>query len=137
MRWRLGFLLPILGLTACAHHGNLAGTSGDDAGLLAKDTAQAMRIVWPPAGTRIAIAENERDPFLTALIAQLRQSGYAVIPPSSTEANEFLYLVDRLDAERIRVSVWLDGRSVHRLYRTKGGRLQPVSAWSRQEWAAR
>ncbi len=137
MRWRLWLLLLIAGLTACAHYGNLAGTTADDAGLLATDTARAMAVVWPPAETRIRVEENDRDPFLSALIAQLRQSGYPVIPPSSTEGNELLYLVDRLDAGQIRVSVWLDGRSLHRLYRAKGGRPQPASAWSRQESGAR
>ena len=137
MRWRLWFVLLIGGFTACAHHGNLAGTTPDDAGLLATDTARAMAVVWPPAETRIRVAENERDPFLTALIAQLRQSGYPVIPPSGKDGTELLYLVDRLDAGQIRVSVWLEGRSVNRIYAMNNGRLQPASAWSRQESGAR
>ena len=129
-RW--AFLLPLF-LGACAHHGNLAKAPAAFDGQMAKDTAKAMRVVWPPQQTTLKTETTHPDPFLNVLIETLRADGYAVAPVGSKTGSELHYVVDRLDAYHYRVSVQLDGHSIHRLYQAAQGRLTPAGAWSRQD----
>ena len=124
--------LPLL-LGACAHHGNLAHAPAEFDGQMARDTAQAMRVVWPPQQTTLKTEPTRTDPFLNVLIQTLRADGYAVGPASSKTGSELRYVVDRIDDQHYRVSVQLDGHSIHRLYQSARGRLTPAGAWSRQD----
>jgi len=126
------FLFPLF-LGACAHHGNLAKAPADFDGQMAKDTARAMRVVWPPQQTILKTETTRPDPFLQVLIETLRADGYAVASTGSKTGSELRYVVDRLDESHYRVSVQFDGHSIHRLYQAEQGRLMPAGAWSRQD----
>ena len=124
--------LPLL-LGACAHRGNLAHAPAAFDGQMAKDTAKAMRVVWPPQQTTLKTETTRPDPFFDVLIESLRADGYAVAPTGSKTGSELRYVVDRIDDQHYRVSVQLDGRGIHRLYQAAQGRLTPAGAWSRQD----
>lgn len=120
-------------LSACAHHGNLAHAPAGYDGKMAQDTAKAMRVVWPPEHTELKTDVTHPDPFQQVLVEHLRSAGYAVSPMSSKTGSELRYVVDRLDDRHYRVSIRIDGHSLHRLYRTSQGQLTPASLWSRQD----
>ncbi len=127
-------LLPfLLVLGGCVHHGSLASAPPEYNGQMASDAAKAMRITWPPANTVLKADAAASDPFLCALIENLRSSGYTVEPPNAKTGSALRYVVDRVDDSLFRVSILIDGRSLNRLYRDAQGRLTPASAWLRQE----
>ncbi|WP_139559778.1 hypothetical protein [Methylotetracoccus oryzae] len=128
---RLGLTVALLG--GCAHTGNLAEVPMPQAERLAQDTAAAMRVVWPAASTPLAVNEAEDEPFLSALVAELRKAGYAVEPVAPGAPDALSYVVDRPDANYYRVRIQVGERSLQRLYGTQGGALQPASAWTRQD----
>ena len=128
----------VLGLTValvvgCAHTGNLAEVPMPQAERLAQDAAAAMRVVCPPATTRLAVDERNDEPFLSALVAELRKAGYAIEPAGTGQKAGLTYVVDRPDANHYRVRIQVGERSLQRLYGTQGGVLQPASAWTRQD----
>jgi hypothetical protein len=128
---RMIWLALMLG--ACAHHGNLAHAPAEFDGQMAKDTAKAMRVVWPPQQTTLKTAITHQDPFLHVLVENLRADGYAVAPSGGKTGSELRYVIDRLDDQYYRVSVKLEGHGIHRLYQAAEGRLTPAGAWSRQD----
>ncbi|WP_139557991.1 hypothetical protein [Methylotetracoccus oryzae] len=128
----------VLGLTAalivgCAHTGNLAQVPTPQAERLAQDAAAAMRVVWAPATTPIGVGGREDEPFLSALVTELRKTGYAVESATPGAPGALRYVVDRPDANHYRVRIQVGERSLQRLYGTQGGALQPASAWTRQD----
>lgn len=124
--------LPLL-LCACAHHGNLAKAPAAFDGQMAEDTAKAMRVVWPPQQTLLKLESGAQNPFLAVLSDQLLREGYALAPAGSQIGSDLRYVLDRLDDSHYRVSVQIEGRSLHRLYQASHGQLIPASAWSRQD----
>lgn len=124
--------LPIL-LSACAHRGNLAQAPAAFDGQMAEDTARAMRVVWQPQQTLLKLESGAQNPFLHVLADQLRLEGYALAAANSKTGSELRYVLDRLDDSHYRVSVQIEGRSLHRLYQASHGQLTPASAWSRQD----
>ena len=129
----LVLVLAILFAGGCAHTGNLAEVPMPLAERLAQDMAAAMRVVWPAATTPLAGEDREPEPFLSALVAELRKAGYAIEPAAPGTAGTLSYVVDRPDANHYRVRIQVGGRSLQRLYGTQGGALQPASAWTRQD----
>lgn len=130
---RIVLVLAILFAGGCAHTGNLAQIPVPQAERLAQDTAAAMRVVWPAATTPLAVDDREGEPFLSALVAELRRAGYAIEPVTPGAPGELSYVVDRPATNRYRVRIQVGGRSLQRLYGTQGGALQPASAWTRQD----
>ena len=124
--------LPLL-LCACAHYGNLAQAPAAFDGQIAEDTAKAMGVVWPPQQTLLKLESGTQNPFLSVLADQLRVEGYALAPSRSKTGSDLRYVLDRLDDSHYRVSVQIEGRSLHRLYQASHGQLTPASAWSRQD----
>ncbi len=124
--------LPLL-LCACAHHGNLAQAPAAFDGQMAQDTARAMRVVWPPQQMLLKLESGTQNPFLHVLADQLRLEGYALAPAGNKTGSDLRYVLDRLDDSHYRVSVQIEGRSLHRLYQASRGQLTPASAWSRQD----
>jgi len=121
-------------LMACAHQGNLAHAQAAYDGQMAQDTARAMRGVWPPQQTLLRTeSAGTQNPFLAVLLEQLRAEGYALAPATSTSGSDLRYVLDRLDDSHYRVSVRIEGHSIHRLYQVAQGQLAPASAWSRQD----
>lgn len=121
-------------LAACAHQGNLAHAPAAHDGQMALDTARAMRGVWPPQQTVFrAESASPQNPFLSVLLEQLRAEGYALAPAHSKSGSDLRYVLDRLDDSHYRVSVRIEGHSIHRLYQVAQGQLAPASAWSRQD----
>lgn len=127
------FLLSIVLPSGCAHTGNLAQVPAPQAERLAQDTAAAMRVVWPAATTPLAVDDREGEPFLSALVAELRKAGYAIEAATPGTPGALTYVIDRPDTNQYRVRVQLGERSMQRLYGTEGGGLQPASAWTRQD----
>lgn len=121
-------------LMACAHQGNLAHAPAAYDGQMARDAARAMREVWPPQNTLLRTESvSTQNPFLSVLLEQLRAEGYALAPAASKTGSELHYVLDRLDDSHYRVSVRIEGHSIHRLYQVAQGQLAPASAWTRQE----
>ena len=126
-----GVLMVLTG--GCAHTGNLAQVPTPQAERLAQDTAAAMRVVWPAATTPIGVDDREDEPFLSALVVELRKAGYAVESATPGTPAALTYVVDRPDTNHYRVRIQAGERSLQRLYGTQGGVLQPASAWTRQD----
>lgn len=118
-------------------------TSTLDPSPLAVASASLLASRYPPAQTRITVGPSPRDAFGTALVAQLREKGYAVIEPapddkSAVEDSLVLrYVIDQQGTTpanmTYRVLLQVGKETLARLYTERNGQFQPISNWVRGE----
>lgn len=102
---------------------------------LADDALRQIQALYPPARTRLALAQPVADPFGAALLKGLRSAGYAVqegAPGRAQDANSALplvYVVDLLGAGMVRVMVTVGGTSISRAYTDQAA----AGPWVRKE----
>jgi hypothetical protein len=85
---------------------------------LADDALRKLQALYPPAKTRVALAQPAADPFGAALLQGMRGAGYAV-QEGGEAADGVLplrYVVDQLGGGLVRVMVTLGGVSISRAY---------------------
>jgi hypothetical protein len=135
----IGGLLVMLAV-GCAKrspYGNFVVSAPLDAELLAKDAAGAMVSFYPPALTRLRIAEPSEDAFGIALVEGLRRRGYAVESEhgADDEPSKVLrYVVDSAgDDAFYHVTLLVDGQTLARPYRLERGALAPAGLWIHKE----
>ncbi len=89
---------------------------------LADDALRQIQALYPPARTRLALAQPAADPFGAALLKGMRSAGYAVQEGGSEKAQDangalpLVYVVDPLGAGMVRVMVTVGGTSISRAY---------------------
>jgi hypothetical protein len=102
---------------------------------LADDALHQIQSLYPPARTRLALAQPAADPFGAALLKALRSAGYAVQVGSPGKAQDgngalpLVYVVDPLGAGMVRVMVTVGGTSISRAYIDQA----PAGPWVRKE----
>lgn len=101
---------------------------------LADDTLRQLQALYPPAKTRVVLAQPATDPFGAALLKGLRSSGYAVqegakAPPAADGALPLFYVVDQLGGGLVRVLVTVGKTSISRAYLDQAA----AGPWMRKE----
>ena len=123
---------------------------------LANDSVRQLEALFTPARTRINVAQATPDAYGQALIALLREKGYAVMeagaapPPIATTATDratesaaspaapasfdLHYLIDRPGAgELYRLTLDIGQQSLSRAYLVTLDGTQAAGAWTRKE----
>jgi type IV secretion system protein TrbH len=119
---------------------------------VAVDGINTMTLLYPPAQTRLILAHPVTDEFGTALVAGLREHGYAVAEPEvahktgSSRAKPvaeptnisngipFSYRVSQVDpAGLYEVVLDVGSNKLARMYALSDRRINPVGDWTRKE----
>jgi type IV secretion system protein TrbH len=140
---------------AASTYGNYvtAGSAGFNQ-KLAADTIKQLVALYPPASTQFNVAQPTPDPFGVALIAGLREKGYAVMesnpvgatqPPAQAEKAasgpetalaglDLRYLIDQQGTGNLyRLSLVVGGRSLSRAYVAQNEGAYAAGSWVRKE----
>lgn len=142
-----------LALAGCASttgpYGNFVESEGLDHKKLARDAVKQLAALYPPAKTRFELKQRAPDAFGTALVATLRQQGYAVVeqaqeakpegapaqaPARAAPALPLSYILDHAgESETYRLSVLVGTQSLSRAYLVQNGSFVPAGYWVRKE----
>lgn len=137
-----------------AAYGNYATGSPAFHQKLAADAILQLAALYPPARTRFNIAQPTPDPFGQALVAGLREKGYAVEeakpagatpPPSALEKAtsgpekgaaglDLGYVVDQPGTGNLyRLTLAIGSQSLTRAYVAQNGSTYAAGSWVRKE----
>lgn len=112
------------------------------------DTVNRLSALYPPADTRFTLQQQPDDPFGGALVAKLRERGYAIVEPlpqagqtqgkgdeipQPTAGTDLRYVVDQFEASQYLVTVQVGTQSISRAYRAAADGLVPDGYWARKE----
>lgn len=137
-----------LWLTGCANspYGNFSEHSTPVINQqLASATVRQMAAVYPPASTRLLIAQDVVDGYGIALVRGLRAAGYSVQelapktntvekPGSGSTSLAVNYIIDSSkDINLYRVTLLVGRQSLSRAYAIENDRLQAMGAWVYRE----
>ena len=142
-------------LTGCAaapggaSYGNHAAASSAFDQKVAADSIKQLVTLYPPASTRFNVAQATADAFGTALVAGLREKGFAVMEfqaaPTATRAAgdgdgtradgvHLRYLLDQSATDDLyRVTLAVAHQQLSRAYMIHNGNPHAAGAWVRKE----
>lgn len=139
------FVLFVTGCATPLNQGNLITNANINQVTLAEEAAKQIAALWSPAKTQLELKQATPDPFGAALVAALRERGYAVLEFSSTPAKSptdatattmlpLGYLLDQAGTPTLyRVTLTVGGQSITRPYVDQDGTLYPAGYWVRKE----
>jgi hypothetical protein len=154
MRLALSSLALVAGLAGCATPApvvptvNFVPSSVGDQTKLAGDATAELTSLFPPAKTTFgwSLTPQASDAFGTALLADLRQKGYAVhegaagaaaaasAPAPASAEVPLRYTLDQIgDGGVYRVVLAAGQQTIVRAYALRDGAFAPIGAWSRKE----
>ena len=150
-RIAIAALLALL-LAGCATSSGPYGNfvqSGLDQKKLARDAVKQLAVLYPPAKTRFVLKQATPDGFGLALVATLREQGYAVVEyPQEAKAEGLAsqasarvapalplgYILDHAgDPEVYRLTLLVGPQSLTRAYLAQNGSFVPAGQWVRKE----
>lgn len=141
--YRMVLVLFIAGLAGCAttHYGNYSSASASINQMLARDAANRLVSLYPPAHTRFRLRQPIKDAFGVSLVQALRKKGYSVVESTpkgvSADGIALRYVVDASSKHILhRVTLVVGLQSISHAYVLKNGVLHPVGVWVRQERVA-
>lgn len=130
-------------LLGCAskRYGNFSEAPSRYDQKMATDTVHQLRFLYPPAATQFNFLQKTDDPFGNALIAELRDSGYAISEfkkrqknsEHSKKGNTLGYVVDQLMTNLYRVTLTIEDKTLSRAYTTQHNLLYPAGSWIYKE----
>lgn len=121
---------------------------------LADDAARQLRLLYPPASTRLDLRQPSADAFGRQLVEALRSQGYALqemLPaagePAASSATApatmaahptagmpFNYVLDAIASPKLyRVTLILGSQTLTRAYVPQSEAVRPAGAWVRRE----
>lgn len=142
----VALMLLALVLSGCATippYGHFANspTAVDEA--IAADAIKQLVALYPPAKTRLELQHPTPDAFGVALVAGLRERGYALLelapktakPSASAESGlKLSYVFDEAGSPSLyRLTLRLGTQSLTRAYRAASGTGVAAGAWARRE----
>lgn len=135
--------LVLAGCTTNPPYGHFAASPAAVDEALAADAIKQLTALYPPAKTRLTLAQPTPDPFGRALVKGLRQQGYALLelnpkrakPSGSAESGlKLAYVLDDTGSLSLyRLTLRVGTQSLTRAYRAAGGTGVAAGAWARQE----
>lgn len=145
--------LLVLALGGCAttsQYGNFVPpTAAINQQQLAREAAQQLAVLYPPAQTRLELQQATPDAFGQALVLTLRERGYALLEfdsarakaqdtaassPTSPAGLPLRYVLDQVgDSNLYRLTLSLGNQSITRPYLVQGGSFAPAGYWVRKE----
>lgn len=160
MRTLAIFVAAFAALAGCAAvphapaYGNFVANANEShSRKMAADAARQVATLYPPARTRFNLQQPTPDAFGTALIADMRARGYALLESSPTAAAQprvdsgavravppapdtmsLSYVLDRpADLDLYRLTLVIGEKSLSRVYRAKDAAVAPAGSWVRKE----
>jgi hypothetical protein len=149
---KLASLVLLAGLAGCAMlhkpaptpYGSFtAGASAADDKKVVDDAVTKLAALYPPALTRFSLRHAATDPFGSALVATLREKGYALQEYKATRksgatdkgnSRTLSYVFDQpAGTDLYRVTLTIDDQSLSRVYRAKDGSVAAAGYWVRKE----
>lgn len=142
----LGVLLTLVGC-ATTPYGNFVESDLAYNDEMAAFTVAQLVVLYAPAKTRIDIGQSiaKDDAFGQALVRRLHQQGYAVahpaqlsdplgpveeLPPTNVSLR---YIVDQVNSIHYRVTVYVGGQTLSRMFQAHNGTFGAVGLWARRE----
>lgn len=144
-------LLALAVLSGCEKRpGDYGNFAEADSAELMQDAMAALETNYPPAKTRVALVQDTPDAFGSSLVETMRANGYAVAEYAGPARSDkylpvvekpdglaFAYVLDRLGADELRVSLHVGAETLSRLYRVQrsGDAFQyiPRGFWTRKQ----
>jgi len=133
-------------VTGATPYGNHAAASAAFDQKVAGDAIQQLAALYPPASTRFNLTQATPDAFGTALVAGLREKGFALMeakagngramPPDTfgTDGLELQYLLDQPGAgDLYRLTLAIGTQRLSRPYLIQHGTPYAAGAWVRKE----
>ena len=151
MLWSLGVVLT--GCAVAPHatppnklYGNQAAAPAALDQKVAGDAVRQLVTLYPPASTRFNLAQPTPDAFGSALVAGLRERGFALMEAQAGSGStmaadgtvtgelELRYLLDRPGAgDLYRLTLAIGTQRLSRPYMIQNGTPHAVGAWMRKE----
>jgi hypothetical protein len=138
-------LLALL-VAGCATHppyGHFAASPAAVDEVMAADAVKQLTALYPPAKTRLTLAQPTPDLFGRALVKGLRQQGYALrelapqgakTAPHAESGLALAYVLDDTESLSLyRLTLHIGSQALSRGYRLENGTGVPASAWTRRE----
>ena len=141
--------LALAGCATTSPYGNYLQSATVDQQKLAGAAVKQLATLWPPAQTRFALQQATPDAFGAALVAALRESGYALLEfnPDAAQAKASAeaapdaeapvslgYVLDPAgDSNLYRLTLAVGTQSITRPYREQDGALVPAGSWAHKE----
>jgi len=116
--------------------------SAEQQSTLAREAAQQLKTLYPPAKTRLEVRQTISDVFGQTLIMTLREQGYAVVEANtkvsqkSSPASGLLlrYVLDQAsDTDFYHLTVLIGHQSITRPYMVENGEFVPAGYWAHKE----
>lgn len=141
-------IIAALFLSACSSQlGNFSHASTSELNAMAQDVSDYLNQAYSPAKTQFSFENkiSESDYFGLTLQENLRQKGFAVKLSQKTEKSNLenaetdprllnipvKYVVDGLDDNNYRVTLYFPDSVISRAYATNRGRFTSLGAWVR------
>ena len=141
--------LALAGCATTSPYGNYLQSATVDQQKLAGEAVKQLATFWPPARTRFELQQATPDAFGAALVAAMRESGYALLEfnpaaapakasaeaaPDAEAPVSLGYVLDQAGAPNLyRLTLTVGNQSISRLYREQDGELAPAGYWAHQE----
>jgi len=156
----LGVFLVLAALGGCASTDNYGNFIKDEPSAaqnqLAKDSAKQLEKLYSPAKTHLVLQHETPDAFGKALVASLREAGFAVqtfdkhqskpkptphtaqrllpVNPNEPVQLELAYILDQAgEAGLYHLTLFLNQQSLTRLYRLDDNRFIAAGDWVRKQ----
>ncbi|WP_039816517.1 lipoprotein [Xanthomonas arboricola] len=144
------FVLALGGCATTGQYGNFVPPAAAvDQQQLAREAAQQLVALYPPAKTRLELKQATPDAFGQALVLTLRERGYALLEFNPASANAqataavepaglaglpLRYVLDQAgDTNLYRLTLLVGNQSITRPYLVQDGSFAPAGYWVRKE----
>lgn len=149
-------LLVMALVAGCGKQSDKYGNFADARSVeLVEDAVGILKIAYPPAKTRLNLIHQYGDDlFGAALLETLRREGYAIAEyvqplrgdkyaeaPVKPDGFDFGYVIDHIGDGGMRLSLYVGGDTLNRLYSVGGKPEEPVYSplgdWARKQQGER
>lgn len=100
---------------------------------IAHDAASKLALEYPPDDHALELVAQTQTTFDRAFASSLRRSGFPMGLPSGDERERIVvqYAVDQIRGTKlVRVTMFVDHRTLSRAYAPKPGGVYPAGPWS-------
>lgn len=127
-------VMALIGCGGSVQYGSFVEGSPRVQAAVAADAAQRLAADYEAEGASIRFAHDASDTFGRSFGTELRKAGFAVKDAANESSGGELslrYVVDRVKGtDLLRVSIYIDRRTLARAYAQRSGEVYPVGPWS-------
>lgn len=127
-------VIALIGCGGAVQYGSFVQGSPRVQAAVAADAARRLAADYEPDGASIRFAHDGRDAFGRSFATALRKSGFAVKDATAERSAGELslrYVFDQIKGtDLLRVSLYIERRTLSRAYAQRSGGVYPVGPWS-------